>query len=282
MGAAMAGHVARGGFPLTVWNRTAGKAAELVALGAAAADSPASAAAGSDIVVVCVSDTPDVESVLFGEDGASAGLGAGSLVIDCSTISPSATRDFARRLREQGVAMVDAPVSGGSEGARKASLSIFVGGEPADVERAHPILAAMGTTITHVGPVGAGQAVKAVNQVILASTYLGVAEGIVLALKAGLDPAQVAAALGGGAAQSWVLANRSERMIANDYPLGFKVSLHRKDLRIALELAREAGVVLPVSALVEQLETGLVNDGHGDEDMSALARVIRSLSGLEA
>jgi 3-hydroxyisobutyrate dehydrogenase len=282
MGSAMAGHVARAGFPLTVWNRTAGKAVDLVGLGATEADSPASAASGADVVVVCVSDTGDVEAVLFGEDGAASGLGPGSLVIDCSTISPSATREFARRLNEQGVALVDAPVSGGSEGARKASLSIFVGGEPSDVERARPILATMGTTITHVGPVGAGQAVKAVNQVILASTYLGVAEGIVLAIKAGLDPGQVSAALGGGAAQSWVLANRSERMIANEYPLGFKVSLHRKDLRIALELAREAGVVLPVSALVEQLETGLINDGHGDEDMSALARVIRSLSGLEA
>lgn len=280
MGGAMAGHVARAGFPLTVWNRTPGKAQELMTLGVTEADSPASAAADADIVVVCVSDTPDVESVLFGDEGVAFGLGAGSLVIDCSTISPSATRDVARRLGEQGVAFVDAPVSGGSEGARKATLSIFVGGEPADVERARPILDTMGSTITHVGPVGAGQAVKAVNQVILAAGYLGVAEGIVLAINAGLDPEQVAAALGGGAAQSWVLANRSGRMIANEYPLGFKVALHRKDLRIALDLARESGTVLPVTALVEQLETALVNDGHGDEDMSALARVIRSLSGL--
>jgi 3-hydroxyisobutyrate dehydrogenase len=282
MGAAMAANVARAGFPLTLWNRTPGKAAELVDLGATEADSPASAVAGSDVVVVCVSDTPDVEMVLFGDEGVASGLGAGSLVIDCSTISPSATRNFAHRLGEQEVGFVDAPVSGGSEGARKATLSIFVGGDAMHVERARPILEAMGSTITHVGPVGAGQAVKAVNQVILAAAYLGVAEGIVLALKAGLDAEQVATALGGGAAQSWVLANRSGRMVANDYPLGFKVVLHRKDLRIALELARESGVVLPVTALVEQLETGLVNDGHGDEDMSALARVIRSLSGLDA
>jgi len=280
MGGAMAGHVGRAGFPLTVWNRTAGKAGELVELGATEADSPASAAADADVVVVCVSDTPDVEAVLFADDGAAFGLGPGALVIDCSTISPSSTREYAARLREQDVAFVDAPVSGGSEGARKATLSIFVGGEAADVERARPILETMGSTITHVGPVGAGQAVKAVNQVILAAAYVGVAEGIVLAVKAGLDPHQVAEALGGGAAQSWVLANRSGRMIDNDYPLGFKVALHRKDLRIALELARESGTVLPVAALVEQLETGLINDGHGDEDMSSLARVIRSLSGL--
>ena len=175
--------------------------------------------------------------------------------------------------------MVDAPVSGGSEGARKATLTIFVGGDAADVERARPVLAAMGRTITHVGPIGAGQAVKAVNQVILAGTYLGVAEGIVLAIKAGLDVEQVVEALGGGAAQSWVLANRSGRMLANDYPLGFKVALHRKDLGIALDLAAQLGAVLPVSALAAQLETGLIAGGHGDDDMSALARAIRGLSG---
>jgi 3-hydroxyisobutyrate dehydrogenase len=144
------------------------------------------------------------------------------------------------------------------------------------------VLAAIGRTVTHLGPVGAGQAAKAVNQVILAGTYLGVAEGLVLALKAGLDPDQVVAALSGGAAQSWVLANRSGRMLANDYPLGFKVSLHLKDLGIALNLARESGAVLPVAALAAQLEAGLVATGHADDDMSALARAIRSLSGLDA
>ena len=207
-------------------------------------------------------------------------LREGLLVIDCSTISPGATEDFARRLRERGIGMVDAPVSGGSEGARKATLTIFVGGEPADVERARPVLAAMGTTITHFGPSGAGQAVKAVNQVILAGAYLGVAEDIVLAIKAGLDVEQVVEALSGGAAQSWVLTNRSGRMIDDDYPLGFKVALHRKDLGIALDLAAQLGAVLPVSALAAQYETGLITGGHGDEDMSALARTVRGLSGL--
>ena len=177
--------------------------------------------------------------------------------------------------------MIDAPVSGGSEGARNATLTIFVGGDDADVERARPVLEALGRTITHVGPIGAGQAVKAVNQVILAGTYLGVAEGIVLAIKAGLDVGQVVEALGGGAAQSWVLANRSERMIDNDYPLGFKVALHRKDLGIALDLAGQLGAVLPVSALAAQLESGLIANGHGDDDVSALARSIRGLSGLD-
>ena len=282
MGSAMAANIAKKGFHLTVWNRTPGRAGELAELGATEADSPASAASGSDVVVTCVSDTPDVEAVLFGEDGASAGLGPGSLLVDCSTISPSATRLFARRLAEQDVAFVDAPVSGGSEGARKGTLSIFVGGEAGHFERARPVLAAMGTTITHVGPVGAGQAVKAVNQVILAGVYTGVAEGIALALKAGLDPELVVGALGGGAAQSWVLTNRSGRMIANDYPLGFKLALHLKDLRIALDMARESGTVLPITAIVEQLEAGLVNAGHGDDDVSAVARSIRGLSGLES
>jgi 3-hydroxyisobutyrate dehydrogenase len=280
MGAAMAANLARAGFGLTVWNRTPDRAPELDGLGAVRAATPAEVAAASDIVVICVSDTPDVEGVLFGPAGVAAGARSGTLVVDCSTISPAATRDFATRLRDTRVAMVDAPVSGGSEGAQKATLTIFVGGEAADVERARPILGALGKTITHVGPIGSGQAVKAVNQVILAGTYLGVAEGIVLALKSGLDVGQVVEALGGGAAQSWVLANRSGRMIANDYPLGFKVALHRKDLGIALDLARELGADLPVAALAAELETSLMADGHTDDDMSALARSIRARSGL--
>src|SRR4051812_42983279 len=281
MGAAMARNVAAAGFPLTVWNRTRDRATALGDVGATAAQTPADVARASDVVVTCVSDTPDVEAILFGEGGVAEGARRGQLAIDCSTISPSATRDFATRLEQLGVALVDAPVSGGSEGAKNATLTIFVGGDAAAVERAKPVLAAMGKTITHVGPIGAGQAVKAVNQVILAGAYLGVAEGIVLAMKAGLDVEQVVAALSGGAAQSWVLANRSGRMIANDYPLGFKVALHRKDLGIALELARETGSVLPVTALCEQLEAGLIGRGHADEDMSAVARSVRELSGLE-
>ncbi len=281
MGAAMAANLARAGFPLRVWNRTPGRAAGVEALGAAEAASPADVAAGSDIVITCVSDTPDVEAVLFGPTGVAAGASDGLLVIDCSTISPSATRDFATRLAEHGVRLLDAPVSGGSEGAQKATLTIFVGGEAGDVERARPALEALGKTITHVGPVGSGQAVKAVNQVILAGAYLGVAEGIVLAMKAGLDVEQVVGALSGGAAQSWVLANRSGRMIDNDYPLGFKVALHRKDLGIALDLARELGATLPVSALAAEMESTLIAGGHADDDMSALARTIRAKAGLD-
>ena len=282
MGAAMAANLARADFHVTGWNRTPGRAPELAALGVVMASNPAAAAADAGIAVVCVSDTPDVEAVLFGPDGVASGARAGTLVIDCSTIAPSGSWDFAARLKDHGLTMVDAPVSGGSEGAKNATLTIFVGGDEDDVERARPVLSALGRTITHVGPIGAGQAVKAVNQVILAATYLGVAEGIVLAIKAGLDVEQVVGALGGGAAQSWVLANRSGRMLDNEYPLGFKVSLHRKDLGIALELANQLGAVLPVSALAAQLETGLITGGHADEDMSALARTIRALSGLDS
>jgi 3-hydroxyisobutyrate dehydrogenase len=281
MGAAMAANLARAGFEVTAWNRTPGRAPDLADLGVELAATPAQAVGDTPIVVICVSDTPDVESVLFGDDGVASAARSGTLIIDCSTIAPSGSWGFASRLREHGLRMVDAPVSGGSEGAKNATLTIFVGGDERDVEHARPVLNALGRTITHVGPIGAGQAVKAVNQVILAGAYLGVAEGIVLAIKAGLDVEQVVGALSGGAAQSWVLTNRSARMIDNDYPLGFKVSLHRKDLAIALDLAAQLGAVLPVSALAAQLENGLIADGHGDDDMSALARSIRGLSGLD-
>jgi 3-hydroxyisobutyrate dehydrogenase len=281
MGAAMAANLRRAGFEVTAWNRTPGRTGDVVELGAREAGSPAEAARAADIAVVCVSDTPDVEAVLFGSDGVADGLREGGLVIDCSTISPEATAGFAARLRERGIGFVDAPVSGGSEGAKHATLTIFVGGEPDDAERARPVLEAMGKTITHFGPAGSGQAVKAVNQVVLAGAYLGAAEGMVLAIKAGLDPAAVAAALNGGAARSWVLENRTGRMIDNAYPLGFRTSLHLKDLAIALELARSTGTALPVSALCAALESGLVARGYGDEDVSNVARAIRSLSGLD-
>jgi 3-hydroxyisobutyrate dehydrogenase len=281
MGQAMAANLARASFPLSVWNRSAGRSGPLVELGAREAESPARLAAESDVVVICVRDTPDVEEILFGANGVAGGAGRDLLVIDCSTISPAATRSFAGRLAERGVRFVDAPVSGGSEGAHQGTLSIMVGGDAADVERARPVLEAMGKTITHMGPVGAGQATKAVNQVILAGTYLGVAEGIVLAIKSGLDPETVVRALSGGAAQSWALANRSERMIRNEYPIGFKLALHRKDLGIALGMAEETGTALPVAGLAAQIENGLIAAGHGDDDNSALARAIRAWSGLE-
>ena len=280
MGAAMAANLARAGFPLTVWNRTPGRAGPLLALGAVEAPSPREVARASDVVVTCVTDSPQVAEVLFGPDGLAEGLASGSMLIDCSTISPASAREMAARLADGGVAMLDAPVSGGSEGAVAGTLTIMVGGEPSDVERAHDVLHAMGRTVTHLGPVGSGQVAKAVNQVILCGTYLGVAEGIVLAMKAGADVERLVSALAGGAAGSWVLQNRSGRMIADSYPLGFKIALHRKDMAIALELSRSIGAVLPVAALAATLEDGLIAQGHGDDDNSALARAVRRLSGL--
>ena len=281
MGSFMAANLRRAGFEVTAQNRTPGKAAALLELGANEAATPAAAAAASDVVVICVSDTPDVEHVLFGNDGVASGLARGGLVIDMSTISPDTTRELARRLADLGIGFVDAPVSGGSEGARLGTLTIFAGGTPKDVERARPVLAAMGKTITHFGPAGSGQAVKAVNQVVISGVYLAVAEGMVLSMQAGLEPQAVVDALGGGVAGSWILANRSAKMVANAYPLGFKTALHLKDLGIALDMAGRLGVVLPVTALAAQLEAGLVARGYGDEDMSNLARPIRALSGLE-
>jgi 3-hydroxyisobutyrate dehydrogenase len=178
------------------------------------------------------------------------------------------------------VTALDAPVTGGSEGAKNATLSILVGGDDGDFERAAPVLNAMGRTVTHLGGVGAGQWAKAINQVILASMYLGVAEGVTLGLKAGLDVERVLGALRGGAAGSWVMENRSGRMIDDEYPLGFKISLHRKDLGIGLDLAREVGAVLPVASMAATFEDGIIAQGFGDDDNSALARPIRKLSGL--
>jgi 3-hydroxyisobutyrate dehydrogenase len=280
MGAHMAANLVRAGYEVTVWNRTPNRDSELRELGARPASSPAQLAASNDITILCVTDSPQVEAVLFGPDGVSTAARPGSLVIDCSTISPTKAQEFGRRLSKFGVAMLDAPVSGGSEGARLATLTIMVGGEPADFERASSVLGAMGRTISLLGPLGAGQWAKAINQVILAGTYLGVAEGMTLAIKAGLDAEKIVGALVGGAAQSWVLENRSGRMIDDDYPIGFKISLHRKDLGIGLELARQVGASLPVTALAATFEDGLVAQGYGDDDISALARSVRKLSGL--
>ena len=281
MGAPMAARLLAAGHELTVHNRTRAREEPLAALGAARATDPAAAAAGAELVLTMVSDTPDVASVVFGPDGVAATLGADALLVDMSTIAPAATRDFAQRLAAGcGAGWLDAPVSGGSEGAERGSLSIMVGGDAGDLERARPVLETLGTTITHIGPVGAGQLAKAMNQVIVAGTYAAVAEGLVLGLKAGVDVDAALTALAGGAAGSWGLVHRGPNVVRDRYPLGFRVRLHHKDLGIALAAARELGVPLPIAALVEQWETGLVARGYGDEDVSAIARVVREQAGL--
>ena len=280
MGGPMALNILKAGHVVTVHNRTREKEVPVAEAGAHRAASPREASEGAEIIITCVSDTPDVEEIILGEDGVIDGAKQGAIVIDMSTISPTATRRMAETLGEKGIKMLDAPVSGGSEGAQKGTLSIMVGGEAEDLEKAEPVLQAMGKT-THIGVVGAGQMTKAINQIVVAGTYWSVAEGIALGLKAGLDMEKVVQAVGGGAAGSWAMINRSENMIKNNYPLGFKVQLHRKDLNIALNVARELGVTLPVSAYVEQVETGLISRGHGDEDISVIARSVREASGIE-
>jgi len=281
MGTAMALNIIKAGHEVTVHNRSREKEEPVAKAGARRAGSPKEASQEADIIITCVSDTPDVEGVVLGENGVIQGAQPGAIVIDMSTISPSVTRRMAAELAKKSIRMLDAPVSGGSEGAQKGTLTIMVGGEAEDVAQAMPVLSAMGKSITHVGPSGAGQFTKAINQVIISGVYLAVAEGLTLGLKAGLDMEKVVQALAGGAAGSWVLNFRSGNMIKNEYPLGFRVRLHRKDLGIALEAAKEMGVFLPCTALVAQIENGLMSLGYGDEDMSAMARLIRKHSGLE-
>ena len=280
MGVPMAINLLKAGHNVTVHNRTREKEESVAALGAKRALSPQEAAVDAEVIITCVSDSPDVEQVILGEAGIIHSAQPGTIVIDMSTISPTVTRHIWGKLAEKGVKMLDAPVSGGSEGAQQGTLSIMVGGDDADVEKVKPVLQAMGKTITHVGEIGAGQITKAINQVIVAGTYWAVAEGISLGIKAGMDMEKVVQAVGGGAAGSWGLTNRSGNMINNAYPLGFRVRLHHKDLKIALEAARELGVTLPMAAYVEQIETGLIARGYGDEDVSAIARSVREQSGL--
>lgn len=280
MGSPMAINLVKAGYDVTVYNRTASKADDAVAAGASLATSPQEAAAGADVVITNVSDTPDVERVVLGEEGAIHGMKSGSLLIDNSTISPIVTKEIAEKLAEKGIDMLDAPVSGGSEGAQKGTLSIMVGGKADVLEKAMPILEAMGKSITHVGDIGSGQVTKAINQTILAGIYTSVAEGMVLGMAAGVDIHAALNAVSGGAAGCWVLDNRAKNMIEDDYPLGFRTKLFAKDLGIALETSKALGVAMPVAAYVEQISTSLMKRGLGDEDVSNLARIVREQAGM--
>lgn len=281
MGAPMAENLIKAGFEVTVHNRTRSREEPLEALGAGRAATPAAAAKDAGIVLSCVSDTPDVERVLLdSEVGAITGMHEGGLVIDCSSIAPKATRRIAEQFRAKGVGYVDAPVSGGSEGAINGTLTIMCGGSEEDFERAGPVLQVIGSKVTRIGPVGCGQIAKVANQVVISGTFMALGEALTLAYRAGADPEKVVDAIGGGVAGSWILNNRSEKMLQDDYPLGFRLRLHRKDLGIALETAREFKVPVPVASLVATIEDGLIAQGYGDEDMSNLARFIRQGAGI--
>lgn len=274
MGTPMAANLVRKGFQVIVHNRTRSKEEPLAEMGASRAASPAEAAEGAEIVILIVSDTPDVDEILFGPSGVADAASPGTIVIDMSTIDPEAARKFATRLARKKIRMIDAPVSGGTEGAQAGTLSIMAGGDAEDIARVRPVLEGMGSQITHVGPVGSGQMAKAINQVIVGGTLLAVAEGMVLGMKAGVDMDRVLEAIQAGAAGSWALANRASRMIAGEFPLGFKLTLHRKDLAIALSTAAQLGVELPGAALVASLEDYLVSKSLGNNDVSVLVRAI--------
>lgn len=281
MGRGMANNLLKAGFSVRVWNRTASRMDPFVEAGAEAGSSPADVAAHSDIIVTCVSDTPDVEAVILGENGVIHGVSAGDLVIDCSTISPKVTREIAAKLNEKGAHMLDAPISGGSEGAAKGTLSIMIGGEAAQVERAMPVLQAMGQTITHVGDQGAGQMVKLVNQILVVGNALAMSEALVFAQAGGLDLRKTLDAVKGGAAGSWMLSNRGPQILERDWRPGFTVNLQQKDLRLVLEAADQLAVPLPGTSLVFNMYRPLEGQGLGEEGNHALIKALERLAGVE-
>lgn len=281
MGSGMAKNLLRAGFSVRVWNRTASRMEPLVEAGADAGESPADVAANCDIVVTCVSDTPDVEAVVLGDGGILHGAQPGSLVIDCSTISPQVTRRIAGELREKGVYMLDAPISGGSEGAAKGTLSIMVGGEQDQFERAVPILQAMGKTITHVGPNGAGQTVKLVNQVLVVGNALAMCEALMFAQAGGLDLHKMFDAVSQGAGGSWFFTNRAPQVMARDFSPGFTIALQQKDVRLVLEAADEMGVPLLGTNIVFNLYRTLEAMGLQEEGNHALIKALEHLAGFE-
>ncbi|GAB4438607.1 MAG: NAD(P)-dependent oxidoreductase [Chloroflexi bacterium OHK40] len=281
MGRGMASNLLRAGFDLTVWNRTAARADELVAAGARRADSPAELAAACEVICCCVSDTPDVREVLLGERGVIHGAAPGTLVIDMSTISPQGAREIAAALAERGVRFLDAPVSGGSEGAAKGTLTIMVGGDADDVARATPVLQAMGKTITHVGGTGDGQTVKLVNQILVVGNMLAVAEALIFAQASGVDLEKTLHAVVGGAAGSWMLSNRGPQVIRRDWRPGFTIDLQQKDLRLVLEAAEQVGAPMIATAMISQLYRTLQSAGLGAEGNHALVKALERLAGIE-
>ena len=278
MGRGMVKNLLAAGFEVGVWNRTASRMQPLVESGAAAEDSPASLAANSDVIITCVSDTPDVETVISGENGVIHGVRSGSLVIDMSTISPQTTRELATLLTSKGVHMLDAPISGGSEGAERGTLSIMIGGEAEQVQRAMPYFEAMGKTITHVGPQGAGQAVKLVNQILVVVTMLGVSEALLFAEASGVDLEKTLSAVTQGAAGSWMLSNRGPQVIERDWRPGFTIDLQQKDLRLVLEAGDQMGVPMLATSTVYQLYRSLQDRGLGAEGNHALVKALEHLS----
>jgi 2-hydroxy-3-oxopropionate reductase len=274
MGGAMAGNLLEVGHEIVVHNRTRTKAEHLSQHGARVAASPREVAQRSDVVITMLPGPPEVEEVVAGEGGLLEGAAEGSLIVDMSTSSPILARQLAHAARERGVGMLDAPVSGGDVGARDGTLSIMVGGEEDDFERARPLFEVMGETVVYVGGAGAGQVVKACNQIVVALVIEAVAEALVLGSKAGVVPDRVVEVLSGGLAANKVLEVKGEKFSSHEFTPGGKVEYHRKDLAIVLAAGREYGVTLPVTALVEQMFGVLEAKGRGGWDHSALLTLI--------
>ncbi len=281
MGRSMWQHIYRAGFPVTVWNRTRSKAEEAVKLGAEMADSPKEVAERSDLIITMVGDTPDVQQVVEGEEGALAGARPGSILIDMSTIAPEATRQLAAAAAKKGVAMLDAPVSGGDIGAQQGTLSIMVGGEAEVLEKARPVLEPMAKSIVHCGPIGAGQTVKACNQILAGLTLLGVVEAFAFAKKAGVELEKMLEVTTQGAASSWALANYGPRIIQGDLKPGFSVRFQQKDLRIVLQEAEQMELPLMGTALVQQLLRAVQAHGGNEDGTHALIRIMEQLGQVE-
>jgi 3-hydroxyisobutyrate dehydrogenase len=277
MGRHMARNLLKAGYQVTVHNRTAAKARELEADGARVARSPRECARGNEVVITMVTDSPDVEAVLFGAEGAAEGAEKGATVIDMSTISPVVTRTLAARLHERGIDFLDAPVSGGDIGAEKGTLTIMVGGEERAFERVRQVFEPLGKRITYMGPSGSGQATKAANQVLCALNLLGVCEALALAHRSGLDLARMHQVVTGGAANSWALENLGKAIIAGNYNPGFMVKLIQKDLEIVLATARTLNLPLAGTALANQHFRSNQAHGEGDLGTQAMFKVLERL-----
>ena len=280
MGRPMARNLLRAGYRLTVWNRSRPGIEALLAEGAQEATDARSVAEASAVVITMVGDSPDVEEVTLGPRGLIDGAHSGLVHIDMSTISPETTRRIAVRLAEAGIDMLDAPVSGGEQGAINGTLSIMAGGKAKVLERCRPVLEAMGKTIVHCGPHGSGQIVKLCNQVVVGLNNLALCEALVLAAKAGVQPQRMLEAVGAGAGNSWAIANLGPKMLERDFRPGFKVEHQQKDLRLALATAREQHLPLPGTALVHQLFAAVEADGLGSEGTQALVNALEKLGNL--
>ena len=278
MGRPMARNLMEAGYDLVLYNRTREKAEELASGGAQVAASPSEVAEKSGVVITMLPDSPDVRGVVAGENGLLEGISEGALLVDMSTISPVVTEELAEKVIECGASMLDAPVSGGDVGAIEGTLSIMVGGSEEDFERAKPLFDVMGSTVTHAGPTGAGQVTKAANQIVVALTIEAVSEALVLGSKGGVAPEKILDVLSGGLAGNKAMEVKREKFLSHTFDPGFRSELHHKDLGIALAAGREYGVVLPVTAIVDQMLLSMRQKGWGGEDHSALLRVIEDLS----